>query len=101
MRRRSGKTEGAFCTVARGLLRAMFRGRTAARGRYAAFRDPPAMPATPTSAISIAAESLYADPGWNAFDISNPLHDHSGGFENDGSFDSTFDTVNEYLSPGL
>ncbi len=79
----------------------MFRSSTAARGCYAVLRSVPAVPTTPTSAISTPAEFLYADPDWNVFDIANPLHDHGGGFENDGSFDSGFDTVNEYLSPGL
>lgn len=98
-RRRSGKTEGDFYRVARRILHAVSRCGAVARGRYAVLGDAPAMPATPASAISIPAEFMYADPDWNACDITNPLYDHSGGFENDG--DNGFDTVNEYLSPGL
>jgi hypothetical protein len=64
-------------------------------------RDRPTVPAMRADTISIPAEFLYADPDWNVFDVTNPLYDHGGGFENDGSFDSRFDTVNEYLSPGV
>lgn len=79
----------------------MFRGGVAARGRFALLRDAPSVPATPANTISIPAEFVYAHPDWNVFDISNPLHDHGGGFENDEGFDSKSDTINEYLSPGL
>ena len=100
-RRRSGETEGDLRKLARQIVRAVSKVGAAARGRYAALCNGPAAPATPTSGITVPAEFMYADSDWNTFDISNPLYDHSNGFENDGSFDSRFDTVNEYLSPGL
>jgi hypothetical protein len=100
-RRRRGENVGGFRRLARGLLRTVFKRGAAARGRYGVLRDPPPVQASPANTITVPAEYLYADLDWNAFDIANPLHDHGDVFDNDGSFDSYFDTVKEYLSPGL
>jgi hypothetical protein len=102
-RKRTGETEGDFRKLARQIVRAVSKVGATARGRYAALREAKPVQATTAreSTISVPAEFFYADPGWNVFDIANPLHDHGDSFDDSSNFDSAFDARSEHLSPGF